>query len=396
MVILVIAVAAIIASIVFGLAIFFPKSAYIVVQTEAKNVTPDNWYLSVSHMNGDAAYLNHTLTTNNGMPVDFQFTTPAGATVIPLPDPADGPETWNPGDTLFVYNKSGLLGVTKNETTARKGTGLPVGVWRFDVVDKTDDVLIYTKNTGVGVAEPTGSPTPVTKYMITSSVSGAGGSISPTGTTNVSYGGSQSYAITPISEYHVFDVLVDGSSVGNVTAYQFTNVISSHTISATFAINTHTITSSVSGTGGSITPSGTTTVPYGGSQSYTIIRTSGYHINDVTVDGASVGSVGSYQFINVVSNHAIVASFAKNNTHTIAVSDFPQGLGDVTPPGPSVNVAYGGSQSFHIAAKNTKKIQSVKVDGVEQLSSEVQTYDYTFTNVIINHSLDVTYDPNPP
>jgi hypothetical protein len=159
MVILVIALAAIIGSIVFGLAIFFPKSAYIVVQTEAKNVTPDNWYLLVSHMNGDAAYLNHTLATNEGMPVDFQFTTPTGSTVIPLPDPADGPETWNPGDTLYVYNKSGLIAVTKNETTARKGTGLTVGVWRFDVVDKTDDVLMFTKNIGFGVATPTPTTT---------------------------------------------------------------------------------------------------------------------------------------------------------------------------------------------------------------------------------------------
>lgn len=396
MVILVIAVAAIIASIVFGLAIFFPKSAYIVVQTEAKNASPDNWYLSVSHMNGDAAYLNHSLATNEGMPVDFQFTTPTGSTVIPLPDPADGPEAWNPGDTLFVYNKSGLLGVTKNETTARKGTGLPTGVWRFDVVDKTDDVLIYTKNTGVGVAEPTGSPTPVIKYTITSSVSGVGGSISPSGTTNVSFGGSQSYAITPISGYHVFDVLVDGGSVGNVTTYQFTNVVSSHTISASFAVNTYTITSSVSGTGGSISPSGTTTVPSGGSQFYTIIPASGYHINDVTVDATSVGTVSSYQFTNVVSNRVIVASFAQNTTHTISVSEHPGGLGVITPAGSTITVAYGANQGFHIAANSNKKIQSVKVDGVEQLSAEVQTYDYTFLNVIINHSFDVTYDPNPP
>ena len=131
MVILVIAVAAIIASIVFGLAIFFPKSAYIAVQTEAKNVSPDNWYLSVSHMNGDAAYLNHTLATNEGMPVDFQFTNATLGTVIAKPDPADGSETWKPGDILFVYNKmvngNQSIWVTKNETVARSGIGLPQG-----------------------------------------------------------------------------------------------------------------------------------------------------------------------------------------------------------------------------------------------------------------------------
>jgi hypothetical protein len=173
-VILAIALAAIIASIVFGLVIFYPKSAYIAVQTEVKNVSPDNWYLSVFHMNGDAAYLNHSLSTNEGMPVDFQFTNATLGTVIPKPDPDDGPETWKPGDTLFVYNKivngNQSLWVTKNETTARNGIGLPIGVWRFDVVDRTDDVLIYTKNVGVGVPEPTPTSTIIPNTSVTTTV----------------------------------------------------------------------------------------------------------------------------------------------------------------------------------------------------------------------------------
>jgi hypothetical protein len=191
MVILVIAVAAIIASIVFGLAVFFPKSAYIAVQTEAKNASPDNWYLSVFHMNGDAAYLNHTLATNDGMPVDFQFTNSTIGTVIPKPDPADGPETWNPGDTLFVYrNQSGGVWVTKNEAlaineTKKSGAGLPQGVWRFDVVDKTDGVLIYTKNLGVGVAEPTTIPTSTPNTTVTTTVTTVNTTIPTTNVTTV-------------------------------------------------------------------------------------------------------------------------------------------------------------------------------------------------------------------
>jgi len=85
MAILVIAIAAIIASIVFGLVTFYPKSAYIVVRTESKNVSPDNWYLSVFHANGDNAYINNSLA-GEGMPVAFQFTTPQGLLVYPLPD----------------------------------------------------------------------------------------------------------------------------------------------------------------------------------------------------------------------------------------------------------------------------------------------------------------------
>jgi hypothetical protein len=61
---------------------------------------------------------------------------------------------------LLVYNKSGILAVTKDESLARSRTGLPMGFWRFDVVDRTDNVLIYSQNTGVGVLTPTQTLTP--------------------------------------------------------------------------------------------------------------------------------------------------------------------------------------------------------------------------------------------
>ena len=118
--------------------------------------------------------------------------------------------------------------------------------------------------------------------------------------------------------YHVADVLVDGSSVGAVTSYNFTNVVANHTISAIFAINTYTITATA-GANGSVTPAGVTTVNYGGSQSYAITPATGYHIADVLVDGSSVGAVTSYDFTNVTANHTISASFAIN-TYTITAT----------------------------------------------------------------------------
>ena len=92
------------------------------------------------------------------MPVDFQFTNSTFGTVIALPDPIDGPETWKPGETLFVYDKivgaHESLWVTKNETIAQNGIGLPSVDWRFDVVDRTDDVIIYTKKVGGTMQTP--------------------------------------------------------------------------------------------------------------------------------------------------------------------------------------------------------------------------------------------------
>ena len=80
------------------------------------------------------------------------------------------------------------------------------------------------------------------------------------------------------------------------------------TVTATFTINTFTITASAGANGG-ITPSGAISVNYGASQSFTITPNSGYHVADVLVDGGSVAAVTSYQFTNVQANHTIAASF---------------------------------------------------------------------------------------
>src|SRR4030095_9723697 len=81
----------------------------------------------------------------------------------------------------------------------------------------------------------------INTYTIAASA-GANGSISPSGAVVVSHGGSQSFTITPNTGYHVADVLVDGASVGAVTAYTFSNVTAAHTIAASFAIDTYVIT----------------------------------------------------------------------------------------------------------------------------------------------------------
>ncbi|MBA7613420.1 hypothetical protein ES703_20669 [subsurface metagenome] len=77
--------------------------------------------------------------------------------------------------------------------------------------------------------------TPVRCYTITATAS-LGGSISPSGKLVVLKGSDKTFTITPDTDYQIADVLVDGVSVGAVTAYNFTNVIANHTISATFKV----------------------------------------------------------------------------------------------------------------------------------------------------------------
>lgn len=70
------------------------------------------------------------------------------------------------------------------------------------------------------------------KYVITASVIGVGGSISPSQTVGI--GEKVTIKITPDPGYKVKDVKVDGESVGAVTKYTFKKVSQDHTITASF------------------------------------------------------------------------------------------------------------------------------------------------------------------
>lgn len=142
---------------------------------------------------------------------------------------------------------------------------------------------------------------------VTISTSGNG---SVTGPGTVAYNGSASYSITPDAGNVIADVLVNGASVGIVTSYNFTDVVQNQSIHAVFIEEgtEFTITASA-GTGGSISPSGDTSVEYGNDQSYTITPDTGYYVLDVQVNGSSVGPVTSYDFTNITSDATISASF---------------------------------------------------------------------------------------
>ncbi|TMQ55926.1 MAG: T9SS type A sorting domain-containing protein [Candidatus Eisenbacteria bacterium] len=156
---------------------------------------------------------------------------------------------------------------------------------------------------------------------------GPGGTIGPSGNVRVSQGGSQSFTITPGSCRHVADVLVDGSSVGAVTGYTFTNVQANHTIAASFALNGPFQLSASAGAGGAISPSGSIAAACGDTVLFTISPDNCHVIANVLVDGGSVGAVSSYRFSGVQANHTIAASFSSSNlalasTHVNAACTF--------------------------------------------------------------------------
>jgi hypothetical protein len=217
---------------------------------------------------------------------------------------------------------------------------------------------------------PPGSAT----YTLTASATG-NGAISPEGAVSVSEGESQTFTIAADANHHIAGVTVDGSSVGQVGTYTFTNINESHTINAVFEIDTFTVTATA-GENGSISPLGVTSAAYGASLSYTITPSEGYHIADVLVDDSSVGQVSSYTFDNINTWHTIAAVFGADDTGGVIVEDPPDDQDDPTDPpaddddtstgddGTNTDTPADGNQAPYAPAPVSDNIESPAVGNV--------------------------------
>lgn len=216
------------------------------------------------------------------------------------------------------------------------------------------------------------------------SSAGVNGAISPIGTVSVRSGATVTFTITPNTEYHVADVLVDGASVGAVSYYTFTNMTANHTIIASFEINPYTITAKANANG-TIEPTGAVRFNLGATATYTMTPNTGCHISDVLVDGASVGAVGMYTFTNVTADHTITVSFAIN-TYTITASADANRQGAISPSG-VVSVNSGATKVFSMTPITGSLISDVLVDGASL--GAVSTY--TFTNITTDHTISASF-----
>ncbi|MGD0795882.1 MAG: hypothetical protein ABR958_09955 [Dehalococcoidales bacterium] len=305
--------------------------------------------------------VSHTITTSFAINT-FTVTATAGANGLISPS----------GAIAVNYGTSQTFTITPN--TGYHITGITVDGASVGVVNS------YTFN-NVTVAHTITANFAINTYTITAT-SGTNGSVSPSGAVTVNYGGNQVYTITPNTGYHVTAVLVDGASLGALTSYTFSSVTGDHTIAVSFAINTYTIIA-INGDHGLISPPGTVTINYGGSQTYTITPTTGYHVVNVLVDGAFVGAVTSYAFSNVTTDHTISVSFAIN-TYTITPTAGNHGS---ISPFTAVTINYADSQTFAITADSAYRITDVRVDGI----SKGAVATYTFTNVTADHTIDAAF-----
>ncbi|MBA4388223.1 MAG: hypothetical protein C0404_09595 [Verrucomicrobia bacterium] len=153
-----------------------------------------------------------TSTAQQGTPYSFKYT----ATGAPRP--------------VFALESGALPdGVTLNSNGTLAGTPTTPGDFN-GVVIATSGAKTRTQAFAIHVA-----PSPPLSIVASSQ---GHGSILPAGTIEVPYGSTASFTNTPETWYHVSGVTVDGAGIGAPAVHTFTNVVTGHTILASFAADT--------------------------------------------------------------------------------------------------------------------------------------------------------------
>jgi len=198
---------------------------------------------------------------------------------------------------------------------------------------------------------------------------------------------SYQFSIVPATGYVIDKVLIDNIVYPATDTYTFNNVLSNHSIFATFKPIMFTITASA-GANGTINPAGAVPVAYGTDPTFQIIPNVGSFIAEVLVDGvpnANAVSTGSYTFPYVTTNHTISATFTKHR-YTITTIAGPNG--EITPVNPEVE--HGANQTIYFIPALGYKVHKVFIDGNEN-SGAALAGSFTFLNVTAPHTISVTF-----
>ena len=175
---------------------------------------------------------------------------------------------------------------------------------------------------------------------------GAGGTITPSGAVPVGQGTNKSFTIAPAAGYHIADVIVDGeASVGAVASYTFSGVAANHSISATFATESYTVTVTVNG-GGSVTRTpDLAAYPKGSTVDLTAVPGTGFAF--VAWSGDATGSANPIT-LTMNADRAVTAQFADILPPAVTVTT-PNG-GESFASGASVNLQWTATDNAGVTA----------------------------------------------
>ncbi len=190
-------------------------------------------------------------------------------------------------------------------------------------------------------------------FTVTPSVTG-NGSISPNTPQTVNSGATTAFTLTPNASNHI--VNVTGTCGGTLVGNTFTTaaITANCTVIANFAIDTFTVTPSVTGNG-SISPNTPQTVNSGATTAFTLTPNASNHIVNVTgtCGGALVGN--TFTTAAVTANCTVIANFAID---TFTVTPSVTGSGSISPNTPQT-VNSGATTAFTLTPNASNHIVNV-------------------------------------
>ena len=273
-------------------------------------------------------------------------------TVTVTSNPAAGGSVGkSPNKATYVYGDVVQL-------TASANAGYTFSSWTGDATGTTNPV-----NVTVDGNKSVTANFAINTYTL-SYLAGSNGSISGTTPQTVNYGASGT-AVTavPATGYH-FVQWSDGSTVNPRTD---TNVTANITVTASFAIDQNTVSASVTGGNGTVSPA-SQQINYGANASVTITPDAHYHIASITDNGTPVAIASPYVINNVTAAHTVVVSFAiDQNTVSASVTG---GNGTVSPASQQIN--YGANASVTITPDADRK--STRLNSSHSTSSRMTSY----------------------
>lgn len=221
------------------------------------------------------------------------------------------------------------------------------------------------------------------------------GSAIPEGTMLLQHGTVQRITFAPDAGYIVDTVSVNGVPVFVLGDTYLVAALEADTIvSITFKqgfpvpVITHTVTATTT-QGGFASPT-QATVPHGSPVSVSLVPEAGYQVEEVALDGASLGALSSYEFPAVLSDHTLDAQFEKSPEPVsvyYAIQASCEGDGTISPAG-GVSVLAGASQTFSFIPGVGQEVSRVDVDGVTIASKPTS---YTFSDVSQDHAVTVYF-----
>ncbi len=183
--------------------------------------------------------------------------------------------------------------------------------------------------------------------------------ISPTGAVAVNCGGNQTFTITPATATTSPTCWSTACRWGGDELHVHQRDARNHTIAASFALNTYTITASA-GANGSITPTAAVSVNCGADQTFTITPNACYHVADV-LGRRRLGGRGDQ--LHVHERHGATTRSRPASRSTPTPSPPRPAPTAASRPTGTVTVNCGDDQTFTITPNAGYAVADVLVDG---------------------------------